>query len=116
MRTFALFIAVLVWSCPGLAQASQSREDTQSATTVIQAGHLLDIKSGRTIDNATVVIQGDKIVSLGPPQWGNPPANLKTINLREATLLPGLIDAHTHLTFDPVFGYQNWGFQSRKKR
>src|SRR5215472_5338109 len=54
MRTFALFIAVLVWSCPGLAQASQSREDTQSATTVIQAGHLLDIKSGRTIDNATV--------------------------------------------------------------
>jgi len=115
MRTFALFIAVLVWSCPGLAQASQSREDTQSATTVIQAGHLLDIKSGRTIDNATVVIQGDKIVSLGPPQWGNPPANLKTINLREATLLPGLIDAHTHLTFDPVFGYQQLGISIPKE-
>ena len=115
MRTFWLFIAVLVWSCPGLAQASQSREDTQSATTVIQAGHLLDIKSGRTIDNATVVIQGDKIVSLGPPQWGNPPANLKTINLREATLLPGLIDAHTHLTFDPVFGYQQLGISIPKE-
>jgi imidazolonepropionase-like amidohydrolase len=115
MRTFALFIAVLVWSCPGLAQASQSREDTQSATTVIQAGHLLDIKSGRTIDNATVVIQGDKIVSVGPPQWGNPPANLKTINLREATLLPGLIDAHTHLTFDPVFGYQELGISIPKE-
>ena len=82
---------------------------------MIHAGHLLDVKTGRTIDNATIVIQGDKIASVGPPQWGNPPANLKEINLPNATLLPGLIDAHTHLTFDPNFGYQELGISIPKE-
>jgi imidazolonepropionase-like amidohydrolase len=67
------------------------------------------------IDNATVVIEGDKIVSLGAPQWSKPPANAKTIDLPNATLLPGLIDAHTHLTFDPNFGYQELGISIPKE-
>jgi imidazolonepropionase-like amidohydrolase len=105
MRTALFFLGLLASSHLGFAQTSHSSEET-TGPTVIHAGRMLDVKTGRMIENATVVVQGDKIVSLGPPRWGNPPANLKTINLPNATLLPGLIDAHTHLTYDPTFGYQ----------
>jgi imidazolonepropionase-like amidohydrolase len=105
MKTASLLLAVLLSSCLSRAQSAQSKEEA-AGPTVIHAGRLLDVKTGRVIENATVVVQGDKIVSLGAPRWGNPPANVKTINLPNATLLPGLIDAHTHLTSDPTFGYQ----------
>jgi imidazolonepropionase-like amidohydrolase len=110
MKTTTLFLAFLVSSCVSLAQTQPGAEET----TVIHAGHLLDVKTGRIIDNATVVIQGDKIVSVGP-QGTRTPANAKTIDLPNATLLPGLIDAHTHLTFDPTFGYQELGVSIPKE-
>ncbi len=123
MKTLRLLLIVLVLILAGLgltprADAQrQAPEDADLATNVIviHAGHLLDVKSGHMIDNATVVVQGDKIVSIGPPKWSNPPANVKTIDLPNATLLPGLIDAHTHLTFDPNFGYQELGISIPKE-
>jgi len=123
MKTLRLLLTVLVLILAGLGLAPradaqrQAPEDADLATNVIviHAGHLLDVKSGHMIDNATVVVQGDKIVSIGPPKWSNPPANVKTIDLPNATLLPGLIDAHTHLTFDPNFGYQELGISIPKE-
>src|SRR5579871_1011168 len=70
--------------------------------TVVRAAHLLDVKTGRTVDNASIVIEGDKIASL----TGAVPAGATVINLGNVTFLPGLIDAHTHITSDPSFGYQ----------
>jgi imidazolonepropionase-like amidohydrolase len=114
MKTLRLFVSIILLS--GLAPAqSPSSETAGQPTIVIHAGHLLDVKNGRMVDNATVVVQGDKIVSLGTPQWSTPPANVKEINLPDATLLPGLIDAHTHLTFDPNFGYQELGVSIPKE-
>jgi imidazolonepropionase-like amidohydrolase len=78
------------------------------ARTVIHAGHMLDVKSGRVLDNVTVVVDGDKIASVGQPATGNQ----AVINLPNATLLPGLIDAHTHLTGEPNFGYQELGIST----
>src|SRR5437764_3904844 len=80
--------------------------------TVIHAGHLLDVKTGHIQDNVTVVIQGDKITSIGS---GAAPAGATVINLPNTTLLPGLIDAHTHLTSDPIFGYQELGISIPKE-
>ncbi|MBV9435809.1 MAG: amidohydrolase family protein [Acidobacteria bacterium] len=54
------------------------------------------------IDNPVLVITGDRITSLS----GSAAAGANVIDLGGATLLPGLIDAHTHITFDPTFGYQ----------
>ncbi len=56
------------------------------------------------LSDQAIVIEGDKIVSVGPASAA--PAEASTINLPNATVLPGLIDAHTHLTFNPSFGYQ----------
>ena len=71
---------------------------TSPKTTVIRAGHLLDVNSGRMLDNQQIVIQGDKIVSVGAS--GSTPAGAEIIDLPNATVLPGLIDAHVHLTMD----------------
>ncbi len=67
-------------------------------TVVIHAGHLLDVKSGQMLTNQQVVINGDKIVSVGPA--GAAPAGAQVIDLPNATVMPGLIDAHVHLTMD----------------
>jgi imidazolonepropionase-like amidohydrolase len=82
------------------------------AVTVIKAGHMLDVKTGHITDNVTVVIENGKIASIGS---GAAPAGANVINLPNATLLPGLIDAHTHLTYDPNFGYQSLGISIPKE-
>jgi imidazolonepropionase-like amidohydrolase len=75
--------------------------------TVILAGKLLDVRTGDTLSNQAIVVEGDKIVSVGPMSAVKLSGNESRIELSNATLLPGLIDAHTHLTFDPQFGYES---------
>src|SRR5580765_2808733 len=67
----------------------------------ILAGKLLDVKSGKTLTNQVILIDGEKIVSVGAGLdiSGLPPSQV--IDLSHATVLPGLIDAHVHLTGDP---------------
>jgi imidazolonepropionase-like amidohydrolase len=52
------------------------------------------------------VIEGDKIVSVGAVSAVKSSSTDIAIDLPDATVLPGLIDAHTHLTFNPHFGYE----------
>jgi len=114
MKTLKLFLFALVLSCISFAQ--QPTQPAQPQHVVIHAGHMLDVKTGKMLDNVTVVIDGDKItnVSGGGSQSDNQ-AGGRVINLPNATLLPGLIDAHTHLTFDPNFGYQELGVSIPKE-
>jgi imidazolonepropionase-like amidohydrolase len=88
----------LFLGCVALAQQTQPKP----TTTVVRAAHLLDVKSGRTIDNPVIVISGGKITALNSPA----PAGATVIDLAGMTLVPGLIDAHTHLTGEPRFGYE----------
>jgi imidazolonepropionase-like amidohydrolase len=107
MKTITFCLSALLLSCVSLAQKA-----ADAPVTVIHAGHLLDVKSGKMLDNVTVVIKGDKIASIGQAA---PAANAMVIDLPKATILPGLIDAHTHLTFDPNFGYQELGVSIPKE-
>lgn len=63
--------------------------------TVVRSQRMLDVKSGKYIPDAVVLIEGDKITAVGSGLAV--PAGAQVIDLGSATLLPGLIDAHTHL-------------------
>lgn len=73
--------------------------------TVIHAGKVLDVKTGHELTDQAIVIEGDKIVSIGPAAETRSSGNERVIDLGNATVLPGLIDAHTHITSNPQFGY-----------
>jgi imidazolonepropionase-like amidohydrolase len=60
----------------------------------IRAGHLLDVRHGVVIDNPVVLIEDNKIVSIGH----DVPAGNEVVDLGTATLVPGLFDMHTHLS------------------
>ncbi len=66
------------------------------ATLALRAAHLFDAAAGTLIDDAAVVIEGERIVAAG--HGVQVPADALLIDLGDATLLPGLIDAHVHLT------------------
>jgi imidazolonepropionase-like amidohydrolase len=75
-----------------------------AAITVIKAGRLLDPRSGNVLSPAAVLIDGDKIKEVGPPGQIQAHAGetATVIDLGSATLLPGLIDGHTHLFLDII--------------
>src|SRR5262252_9729529 len=109
MKMLRLVLSVLLLS--GLALAQSPSRKPAPDVTVIHAGHMLDVKTGKTLNYVWVVIAGGKIVRAGT--GAEAAANI--IELPNATLLPGLIDAHTHLTNDPNFGYQELGISIPKE-
>ena len=66
-----------------------------AATKAIRAGKVVDA-SGKTIANAVIVVENDRIVSVGSAA---PPTGAEVIDLSRFTIVPGLIDAHTHMTY-----------------
>ncbi|HTU40522.1 MAG TPA: amidohydrolase family protein [Candidatus Aquilonibacter sp.] len=87
----------------------QSFGQQPSRVVAIRAGHVLDVKTGKLLSDQTIVIEDGKIVGMGPSAGMKVPAGATVIDLPHATALPGLIDAHVHLTMDPKFGYEELG-------
>ncbi len=77
----------LLWLNAGTAAAQQ--------VTVVRAARMLDVKTGRMVQNAVVVIEDGRIKSVGS---GEIPEKAEILDLGNLTLLPGLIDMHVHLT------------------
>jgi len=82
----AKMVALLLVAC-GVAQAEP--------TLALRAARMLDVRSGRMVRDATVVIDGERIVAAGAGVAV--PRGARIVELGDATLLPGLIDCHTHL-------------------
>jgi len=89
MRRFLTFVfSSLLIPVGAAAQAPPHR-------VAIRAGRLIDGKNDKPIENALIVVEGDKIVSVSA--GGSVPAGVEVIDLSKATVLPGFIDTHTHV-------------------
>ena len=63
----------------------------------VRAGRLFDSKAGQMLTKQVVLIAGDRITAVGPEAQVKIPAGMQVLDLSQATVLPGLIDAHTHM-------------------
>lgn len=94
ISAFRFVACVLVW-CAATATHAQTAQ-----LTAIRAGRLFDSKSGKVAENQIILIEEDKITAVGPADRVQIPPGAQVIDLSKATVLPGLIDGHTH-----VFGF-----------
>lgn len=87
-----------------LCLAAAGWSSAHAADVVITADRLLDVKSGRMIQNPEILVRDGKVVSLKPDAAKPPASDATRIALPGMTLLPGLIDMHVHLDSDPTYG------------
>jgi imidazolonepropionase-like amidohydrolase len=108
-------IAVTLAMLAGLAN-STGAQDKKPTRTVIRAGHVLDVRTGVMRTNQAIVIDGDKITQIVAAAEAPASGVDVTIDLPDATLLPGLIDMHTHLTFElSSLGYAGLGISTARE-
>jgi imidazolonepropionase-like amidohydrolase len=82
-------------------------QNAADKVTVIKAGNLLDVKSGEIRHNQVIVVRGSKIESISDGSANRMPAGATVIDIPRGTVLPGLIDSHTHIFLqgeDPAQG------------
>jgi imidazolonepropionase-like amidohydrolase len=101
MRKLCTILAALFFV---LFSIGQVVAQTPAPVTLIKAGRLLDPRTGNVLSPAAVLIEDGKIKEVGAPSQvqQNVPTGAKTIDLGSSTLLPGLIDSHTHLLLDII--------------
>jgi imidazolonepropionase-like amidohydrolase len=80
----------------------QLRAQSAPPVTLVKAGRLFDPRTGNVLSPAAVLIEGDKIKQVGAPSQISAPVGSTMIDVGSATLLPGLIDSHTHLFLDVI--------------
>jgi len=87
---------ILVWSMISIPILAQNKA---SSVTLIKAGRLIDVRSGRVLENQGILVEGERIKSVGPfgEVQRTAPATARIIDLSRATVLPGLADCHTHI-------------------
>jgi len=94
------FIAgCLLVAFAGLASAA----DAPATLKVLRADRYVDVESGRIVSPAVIVVRGQRIEAVNP---ATAPTGAEVIELSGLTLLPGFIDAHTHLTSDMGAGWE----------
>jgi imidazolonepropionase-like amidohydrolase len=88
MRRFAFIVAVSLALCAWAGDPP---------VTYVRAGKLLDVRSGKMLTDQVIVIRGEKIERVAGAAQVQIPARANVVDLSRTTVLPGLIDAHTHL-------------------
>jgi imidazolonepropionase-like amidohydrolase len=106
MKFSAFAASVFLAAAPLAAQsASPSKPAVPPKITVVKSAHLVDPKSGTVVANAVIIVQDDKVTQVGSGLAV--PAGAEVIDLKGATILPGLIDCHTHITSQPSDYYED---------
>ena len=99
MKTRAFVFAFVLALWPALAISQSPSASQLAASVLVKAGKLLDVRKGGYIEGGAIWIEGEHIKEVGrlAEVQGHIPKDAKVIDLRRATVLPALIDCHTHL-------------------
>jgi imidazolonepropionase-like amidohydrolase len=92
-----LLIFTILISSSACTQAQKAETPPTPNRLAIRAARLLDVERGQIINEAVVIIENDRIKAVGSKL--TIPPDTKVIELGDQTILPGLIDAHTHITY-----------------
>jgi imidazolonepropionase-like amidohydrolase len=94
--TLLILLATFL-SCSVSSQTQKPERSQPPERLAIRAARLFDAVQGKLLNNAVVLVEGDKITAAGSNL--NIPPGTKIIDLGDSTILPGLIDTHTHITY-----------------
>jgi imidazolonepropionase-like amidohydrolase len=97
-RSILLAGLTIAFSTLPLCAIAGAPTATAPSVTVIHAAHLVDPVAGRVLDDQVVVVTGDRISAVGSAAATKVPDGARRIELGAATLVPGLIDVHVHMT------------------
>ncbi len=94
-------LLLLLFTLPPLTLLSAQTAGRREAPklTAVRAGRLIDVRSGNVVNNAVILIEDERITAVGPQI--TIPTGAQVVDLGNMTLLPGLIDCHTHVLLQP---------------
>jgi imidazolonepropionase-like amidohydrolase len=113
-----LAILILVTACAAQTKAASGPTPAPTPkTTYIRAGRLFDGTADAVRENVVIVVTDDRIQSVSPAGSISIPTGATVVDLSRATVLPGLIDCHTHLgsradRYDEIYNFKDTPFQS----
>src|SRR5437868_15361800 len=100
MKQLKIYLCLILLQIAAVAASAQ-----QATRTLIRTGHLLDVKTGAEPAAQTIIVTGDRITAIAPTASTPKQSGDTEIDLTRYTVMPGLLDVHTHLTmannFDP---------------
>src|ERR1041384_5743007 len=106
MRSAIFFLLCVTIACSLLqmtpsAQTTTPAQRSPETVFLLKPAHIFDGESAQLHDNWVVLVHGNKIEAVGPANEVKAPADAKVIDLPGMTLMPGLIDAHSHILLHP---------------
>lgn len=96
-----LMVAISLPQMPSSAETQSPAPKPPDTAYLLKPAHIFDGESAQLHDNWVVLVRGNKIEAVGPANEVKAPADAKVIDLPGTTLMPGLIDAHSHILLHP---------------